>query len=501
MAPMDLRPPRLAGWAMAALMAGATLLACDPRNGQDRDVPERIHEGAAEPVEGVPFAEAQEAGQAELTFFFVPSSGFAYRDDAGELTGVTVELLRGFARYVAETHDLEVEVTWEEEEEWADFYGYVRESNGAAFGIGNVTITEERREELDFSPPYLSNIAVLATHEDVGELEDLDEAAEAFEDLTALLYPGTLHEDRLLELTDRHHPEAAFDTVRSNEELVSALSDGPTTFGYIDIYNYGRAREEGAPLRRHTVGDDSDEEFGIILPDGSDWTPVMEEYFRARDGVMGTEEYRALLEEHLGGELASLLSKGVEANASGSGAEVSNRSEGDGAASGIPQEQQAFWEALEGLCGGAFPGELIDAPADDDWWEAERIVMHVRECHDDEIRIPLHIDDDRSRTWVVTRTDTGLQLKHDHRLEDGTPDEANTDYGGHTEDAGSRWRQTFPADDYSIGEVAGRATQFWYLEVRPEQDFAYGLLRQETGLYYRVVFDLTTPVEEPPPPW
>lgn len=493
-----------APWSALAIPA-LLLPACEAPEPQNEAAPEgqvteRVHEGAAEPAEGVPFAEAQEAGRAELTFFFVPSSGFAYRDEEGHLTGVTVELLRDFARWTARAHDLEVEVTWVEEEEWADFYGYVRDSRGAAFGIGNVTITEERWEELDFSPPYLSNVAVLATHEDVPELESLEEANDALGHLTALLYPGTLHEERLRDLTDRYAPEAAFDTVRSNDQLVSALSDGPTAFGYIDIYNYWRAREAGAPLRRHPVGDDSDEEFGIILPDGSDWTPVMEEYFRQRNGVVGTEEYRALLEEHLGGELAGLLSERAGTDAPETGDESSTRDESNGAA-GIPEEQQAFWEALEGLCGGAFPGKLIDAPTDDDWWEAERVVMHVRECHDDEIRIPLHIDDDRSRTWVVTRTDAGLQLKHDHRLEDGTPDEANTDYGGHTEDAGSRWRQTFPADDYSVGEVPGRATQFWYLELRPEQDFVYGLLRQETGLHYRVVFDLATPVEEPPPPW
>jgi hypothetical protein len=164
-------------------------------------------------------------------------------------------------------------------------------------------------------------------------------------------------------------------------------------------------------------------------------------------------------------------------------------------------EQEAFWGNLEALCGDAFEGRILLAPPEDAWWDAERVVMHVRECAEDEIRIPLHIDRNRSRTWVVTRTDAGLRLKHDHRLEDGSPDAANTDYGGDSALPGSVWRQEFPADAYSVGAVPARESQLWYLEIRPGDAFVYGLRREATGLRYHVEFDLTRPVEAPPPPW
>jgi hypothetical protein len=164
-------------------------------------------------------------------------------------------------------------------------------------------------------------------------------------------------------------------------------------------------------------------------------------------------------------------------------------------------EQETFWARLHALCGQAFEGRLFMAPADDAWWEAERIVMHVRECSDHVLRIPLHIDENRSRTWVVTRTAGGLRLKHDHRLRDGTPDAANTDYGGDTVLPGSIWRQEFPADAYSISVVPARASQLWYIEIRPDDAFVYGLRREATGLRYHLEFDLTRPVAPPPPPW
>lgn len=171
------------------------------------------------------------------------------------------------------------------------------------------------------------------------------------------------------------------------------------------------------------------------------------------------------------------------------------------AGAGLAPEQEAFWSGLEELCGGAFPGKVVLAPEGDGWWEVTEVVMHVRECFEDEIRIPLHMDGNRSRTWVVTRTPTGLRLKHDHRLPSGEPDESNTQYGGDTRGVGSAWRQEFPADAYSVEAVPARASQSWYLELRPEADFAYGLRREATGLRYHLEFDLTRPMEPPPAPW
>jgi hypothetical protein len=163
--------------------------------------------------------------------------------------------------------------------------------------------------------------------------------------------------------------------------------------------------------------------------------------------------------------------------------------------------QETFWNRLAALCGQAFEGRVILAPDGDSWYDAERIVMHVRECGDRVIRIPLHIDANRSRTWVVSRTGSGLRLKHDHRLESGMPDSTNTQYGGDTVGPGSPWRQEFPADAYSIGVVPARASQLWFLEIRPGDAFVYGLRREATGMRYLVEFDLTRPVAPPPPPW
>jgi ABC-type amino acid transport substrate-binding protein len=303
------------------LALAAVAGACAPRAEPDtvrvpggaavaEEVTELVAEAATGPAVGTSFREARETGRARITLFYVPSGGFAYRDEEGNLTGVTVELLRDFARYVTDTHGLALVVAWLEEERWADFYRYVRDSRGGVFGIGNVTITEARREELDFSPPYLHNVAVLVTHERVPELASREEIRESFGGLTALPYPGTLHEARLDALRERYLPNMRTRPVASNDEIVSLLASEAGYFGYLDVYNYWRARQAGLPLRRHPIADDASETFGVILPHGSDWTPVMEAFFQTEGGYARSARFQELLRRHLGEELASLLAGG-----------------------------------------------------------------------------------------------------------------------------------------------------------------------------------------------
>ncbi|MCY7280014.1 MAG: hypothetical protein LH610_03800, partial [Sphingomonas bacterium] len=140
--------------------------------------------------------------------------------------------------------------------------------------------------------------------------------------------------------------------------------------------------------------------------------------------------------------------------------------------------------------------------AADDSFAGKPLVMHVRDCSADTIRLPFHVADDRSRTWVISRTTTGLRLKHDHRHQDGSEDKV-TQYGGDSTTPLSAARQEFPADAFTKallireGNVAG-AANIWAVEVNPGATFAYELRRP--GRFFRVEFDLTRPVA-PPPPW
>ncbi|MFT6898566.1 MAG: hypothetical protein ACJA13_002990 [Paraglaciecola sp.] len=160
-----------------------------------------------------------------------------------------------------------------------------------------------------------------------------------------------------------------------------------------------------------------------------------------------------------------------------------------------------FFNSIAKHCEKAFEGKVVvdndPSPAFDN-----KLVMHIRKCSDEQLQIPFHLGDDASRTWIITKTGSGLSLKHDHRKEDGSND-ASTMYGGHTIDAGFDQAQSFPADQYSkelftqagIPQSNGNTWQMFIYDDR----FTYRMIRQ--GREFRVDFDLTKPIKAPKAPW
>jgi hypothetical protein len=159
-----------------------------------------------------------------------------------------------------------------------------------------------------------------------------------------------------------------------------------------------------------------------------------------------------------------------------------------------------YWERLQSLCGQAFAGELITYPEGETGFVDQTLVMHVRACSAEQIRIPFHVGDNYSRTWVLTRHGDRLELKHDHRYPDGSS-EADTMYGGMTTNEGREFEQYFPADEHTRGVIEGAFSNVWVMRVNPGETFTYGLWRLGTPRVFQIDFDLSQPIDIPPAPW
>ncbi|GLR15498.1 hypothetical protein GCM10007940_01130 [Portibacter lacus] len=158
-----------------------------------------------------------------------------------------------------------------------------------------------------------------------------------------------------------------------------------------------------------------------------------------------------------------------------------------------------FWEKLNTYCGQSFEGEITAGGKEGDGFVGKKLLMHVRSCEENRIRIPFFVGDDKSRTWVLTLADNILKLKHDHRHEDGSPDKV-TQYGGRSTNSGLPEIQFFPADQETSDLIPAASTNVWWITV-DEKSFTYNLKRVGTDRIFSVSFDTTKPVETPSAPW
>lgn len=165
----------------------------------------------------------------------------------------------------------------------------------------------------------------------------------------------------------------------------------------------------------------------------------------------------------------------------------------------------AFIANVKPYCGHAYKGTVTSSDPQDESWRNEVIIADFQTCTETGLRIPLHVGDDHSRTWLVALNDDGrLALRHQHNHEDGTAD-ALTLYGGKSSGASTATRQVFPADKKTMDlfEAEGipeSRHNIWSMEIDPDTDiFVYELKRPER--HFRAEFDLSQPVEAPAEPW
>ncbi len=161
------------------------------------------------------------------------------------------------------------------------------------------------------------------------------------------------------------------------------------------------------------------------------------------------------------------------------------------ATTSAPSPQDEFFAALSSHCGKTLTGQLASSDAEDQTMVGKPMFAHFSGCTPDEVRINFAIAEDRSRNWVISRTPTGLRLKHVHLHQDGSEDKLSR-YGGDTVGHGTASRQQFPADAYSK-ELFRREnrpqslTNIWSVEAEDGLFFAYEL-RRPGGRFFRVEF-------------
>ena len=95
------------------------------------------------------------------------------------------------------------------------------------------------------------------------------------------------------------------------------------------------------------------------------------------------------------------------------------------------QNDKTFFKDLKTLEGKTFFGKAIYMPDTinkNDFW-GKKLSFTIVKGKKSELRMPFQVGENKSRTWVLSKTKNGLQLKHDHRHDDGSMDSI-TNYGG-----------------------------------------------------------------------
>ena len=168
--------------------------------------------------------------------------------------------------------------------------------------------------------------------------------------------------------------------------------------------------------------------------------------------------------------------------------------QGEGSASTQSQQAQ-FFSQLSGLCGNTYVGKTLYPNVATDPFVGVKLTINFSSCDKTRIHVPFHVGDDTSRTWIITLTDAGLLLKHDHRHKDGTADDV-TLYGGYASSDGTLNSQSFYADEYTAKLIPAAKTNVWQLIIDNDQKTLTYYLERNSKKRYKAVFDLKNKINK-----
>ncbi|MEQ8925657.1 MAG: transporter substrate-binding domain-containing protein [Fulvivirga sp.] len=251
-------------------------------------------------LSGDSFTSAKASNTANWVFTYSEAPGFASLNKDGEITGVCIDIMDYFKRYVEEKHGITVTIKFvtKDANDFTKFLASVKNAEGGVFGLSNTTITEARKPTYNFSPPYITNIGMILSNNNVPTLVDLPNIAERFKGMSAVTVKNTTNEDRILEIKKQYFPSLKIEYVPSFAQTMQIIAKDSKKFANVDFTYYFEAIQNRKPIKRHPGGDDKTEQFGIIMPKSNDWSPLLDEFMSS--GFLQSAEYKQIISANLG---------------------------------------------------------------------------------------------------------------------------------------------------------------------------------------------------------
>lgn len=250
-------------------------------------------------LKGDTYAEAKAKGSANWVFTYSEAPGFAAIIN-GKKTGITFDLMHKFKEFVEQKENIRVNITYETSasDDFILFMKQVKEGQGGVFGLTSATITEERKNIYTFSPPYITNISMILSHNSVPTLANVADISKIFAGMAAVTVKNSTNEKVLIDIKNKYYPALKIDYVPSTRVAMQHVMQDPKKFTNADFTYYFEAIQNRQSIKRHPGGDIDAEQFGIIMPKGNDWSPLLEEFMSPE--FLESVYYRKIIANNLG---------------------------------------------------------------------------------------------------------------------------------------------------------------------------------------------------------
>lgn len=242
-----------------------------------------------------------------LQICYYKQNPYSYNDN-GTMRGIEIEIIQEYVKWLETAKNIKQPVKYNEYTSFEDFYFSFKRVSGARIGLGSVTINSERTKELDFTTPYLKDVAFLITNGNSPDIKTKTptEILRALGSMTAVTMNNTSLHKYLLELKKENLKDMPIEFESDETKILDNISKNVLHYGYINAVSFWYYLRNNPKrfLKMQKVLSKSSQNLGFILPKESSHKALFDEFFAGPNGYKKSPQYRAMLEKYLGSYMA-----------------------------------------------------------------------------------------------------------------------------------------------------------------------------------------------------
>ena len=258
----------------------------------------------AQKTEGDSWKKIKTTGSGTLSVVYYEQAGLIQQIN-GKLEGLCVEILNDFVEYVKANHNTKITIEYVGKEPvFTNFLSTIQNSKNI-LGVTNVTITEERKKILKFTPPFISNPVVLLTHKEAPVVTSFEELSKKLDGYTAEIIGGSTHMKYINKIKKDNWPALSISYGTSGQEILKKIGTNPKLFTILDFTEFVDANRRRLPVKKQNLEFGDPEQLAFIMSKQSDWDEVWKLFLT--DEYRKSPKFRKNVSENLGMAFLSIL--------------------------------------------------------------------------------------------------------------------------------------------------------------------------------------------------
>ncbi|TAD97501.1 MAG: hypothetical protein EAZ97_12410 [Bacteroidetes bacterium] len=217
--------------------------------------------------------------EGKLVVLFTPERPFIYTQADGKIEGLEYELTNNFLDFIQKKYGVKIHTEWVEIKKFENFLESVKNADSGVIATGAITITDERKKDVKFSPPYLEDISILVTGLETPIAKDSAEFKAIFESYKALTIPISTLENNLQKIKKNLITRLLFEYHDHTNAIIDQIELRKNTFGYVSLPVYLLALGEGKKIRKQAMFKSINLGYGFVMPLNTDWDEPLNDFF------------------------------------------------------------------------------------------------------------------------------------------------------------------------------------------------------------------------------